>query len=109
VKRLIQDKKFLLFSAIIIFIFILFYGFPTIFYPFGRDQGIYACAGDLILQGKQPYKDCFDFKPPLIFYTYALSFTLFGKSMWVIRLLDLLGQISTSILIFIISYRFLVN
>src|ERR1043166_2581740 len=44
---------------------------PSLWYPFGRDQGVFAYAGRVILRGGWPYRDVWDLKPPGIYYTYA--------------------------------------
>ncbi len=62
-------------------------------FSFGRDQGIYAVVGDGLLQGQVPYRDLWDFKPPGIFFVYALAQGLFGQSMLAPRLLEVLGLI----------------
>jgi hypothetical protein len=59
-------------------------------FSFGRDQGIYALVGEGILHGKVPYRDLWDFKPPGIFFVYALAQGLFGKNMMAPRLLEVL-------------------
>src|SRR6516225_2389052 len=63
-------------------------------FSFGRDQGIYAVVGDGILHGKVPYKDLWDFKPPGIFFVYALAQGIFGKSMLAPRLLEVIGLVA---------------
>ncbi|NIO02275.1 MAG: sulfatase-like hydrolase/transferase [Candidatus Latescibacteria bacterium] len=60
----------------------------------GRDQGIYSVVGNVILEGGTPYKDAWDFKPPGIFFTYALAQGLFGPSMHSIRILEALALLS---------------
>lgn len=60
-------------------------------FSFGRDQGIYALVGDGLLQGRLPYRDLWDFKPPGIYFVYALAQALFGKSMLAVRLLEIAG------------------
>ncbi len=64
-------------------------------FSFGRDQGIYAVVADTILSGGMPYRDAWDFKPPGIFFTYALAQGVFGKTMLSIRLLEVIGLIAT--------------
>jgi hypothetical protein len=59
-------------------------------FAFGRDQGIYALVGEGILQGKVPYKDLWDFKPPGVFFVYALAQGVFGKNMMAPRLVEVL-------------------
>jgi hypothetical protein len=68
-------------------------------FSFGRDQGIYALVGAGILEGKIPYRDLWDFKPPGIFFVYALAQGIFGKSMLAPRLVEvaaLLGIVACS-------------
>ncbi|HEX6766938.1 MAG TPA: glycosyltransferase family 39 protein [Polyangiaceae bacterium] len=57
-------------------------------FSFGRDQGIYALVGAGMLDGKVPYRDLWDFKPPGIFFVYALAQGVFGKSMLAPRLVE---------------------
>lgn len=60
-------------------------------FSFGRDQGIYAVIADGILDGKVPYRDLWDFKPPGIYLVYALSEALFGRTMLAPRMLEVAG------------------
>ncbi|HEY3234905.1 MAG TPA: glycosyltransferase family 39 protein [Polyangiaceae bacterium] len=60
-------------------------------FSFGRDQSIYAVVGQGILHGQVPYRDLWDFKPPGIFFVYALAQALFGNTMLAPRLLELGG------------------
>jgi len=59
-------------------------------WPFSWDHGIFAWVGDEILRGGMPYRDAWDFKGPLIYYVFAAVEGLTGKSMWGIRVFDLL-------------------
>src|ERR1041384_6374475 len=63
-------------------------------FGFGRDQGIYAVVGDAVLDGKMPYRDVWDFKPPGIFLVFALAEALFGKAMASIRLIEVIGLLA---------------
>src|SRR5690349_4700616 len=63
-------------------------------FGFGRDQGIYAVVGDALLDGKMPYRDAWDFKPPGIFLVFAVADALFGKAMSSIRLLEVAGLVA---------------
>jgi len=62
-------------------------------FPFGRDQGIYALIGDGMLDGRVPYRDLWDFKPPGIYLVYALAEGVFGKTMLAPRLLEVIGLV----------------
>jgi len=57
-------------------------------YPLGWDQGLFAWVGNAIVQGGMPYRDAWDFKGPLVYYTFALAQWLFGVHLWSIRVLD---------------------
>lgn len=63
-------------------------------FSFGRDQSIYAVVGDGLLHGQLPYRDRWDFKPPGIFFVYALAQAVFGKAMYAPRLLEAAGMVS---------------
>ena len=62
---------------------------PTVLYPWGRDQGMFAYAGHLVRGGAVPFRDFWDTKPPAIYYVYALAEAVFGYTMRAVRLLDL--------------------
>ena len=63
---------------------------PTITYPLGRDQGEFATIGRGILDGRVPYVDLWNPKPPAVFYVYGLAMTVFGRSSEALRVIDLL-------------------
>lgn len=48
--------------------------------PFERDEGEYAYAGQLILQGIPPYQEVYNMKFPGIYAAYALFLAMFGHS-----------------------------
>src|SRR5947199_10037617 len=63
--------------------------------PLERDEGEYAYAGQLILQGIPPYKLAYNMKFPGIYAAYALLMLLFGKTTAVVQLgLLLVNEIS---------------
>jgi len=69
---------------------------PMLLYPFGRDQGVFACAADVLRRGGALYRDYWDLKPPGVYYLYLLSFTAFGRTMLAPRLLDLIWTLSAA-------------
>ncbi len=75
-------------------------------FEYGRDQGIYAVMAEGILHGKAPYKDIWDFKPPGIFFFFALSRILFGASVHAVRILEALVLASLFWAFLILSRRF---
>src|SRR5713101_1126437 len=48
--------------------------------PLERDEGEYAYAGQLMLQGIPPYKLAYNMKFPGIYAAYALIMALFGQT-----------------------------
>jgi 4-amino-4-deoxy-L-arabinose transferase-like glycosyltransferase len=63
---------------------------PVLLYPLGRDQGAYANIAQAIRAGGLPYIDMWDIKPPMIYYIYALGFSVFGATPLAVRALDVL-------------------
>lgn len=59
---------------------------PAMGAPFERDEGAYATIAQGVLDGKVPYRDLFDNKPPLVYGWYAFSFAVFGESVWAPRI-----------------------
>lgn len=55
--------------------------------PLIRDEGEYAYAARLLIQGVAPYEHAFIQKPPMVIYTYALSSLCFPKIFWAPRLI----------------------
>lgn len=78
-------------------------------FRYGRDQGIYAVVGDVVLSGGAPYRDAWDFKPPFIYFIYAGARGLFGPGMIAIRLVEALGLVSLVIAFAVLSRRFVGN
>nr|AUN37554.1 hypothetical protein [uncultured bacterium] len=84
---IIKRPVFLLLALIVVITLI---ALPTLTYPLGRDQGEFATIGRGILDGRIPYVDLWNPKPPAIFYVYAAAIRLFGRSSEAVRVLDLL-------------------
>ena len=76
--------------------------------PLERDEGEYAYAGQLLLQGIPPYKLAYSMKFPGTYVAYAITMFLFGQTTTAIHLGLLLVNCATSALIFFIGKR-LVN
>ena len=64
-------------------------GAASLWWPMGRDQGVYAWVGSVIVRGGASYVDAWEVKGPATHLIYALSQFVFGTGMWGIRLLDL--------------------
>ena len=76
--------------------------------PFERDEGEYAYAGKLILQGVPPYALAYNMKFPGTYAAYAAIMSVFGQTITGIHLGLLLVNAATIILIFFLG-RHLVN
>lgn len=73
---------------------------PAMGTPFERDEGAYATIAQGVLEGKVPYRDLFDNKPPLVYAWYALSFAIFGETVVAPRLIAALLLSLTTLCIF---------
>jgi hypothetical protein len=71
--------------------------------PLERDEGEYAYAGQLILQGVPPYKLAYNMKFPGTYAAYAAIMLVFGQTITVIHLGLLLVNAVTIILIFLLG------
>ena len=77
-----------LFAGIVL---VLLAALPVLSYPMGRDQGMYANIGRVILSGGNPYIDMWDIKPPPIYYIYAAGLAIFGQTTAAIRAIDFIA------------------
>jgi hypothetical protein len=73
--------------------------------PLERDEGEYAYAGQLILQGIPPYKLAYNMKFPGTYAAYALIMSVFGQTIHAIHLGLLLINVATIALVFLIGRR----
>jgi hypothetical protein len=73
--------------------------------PLERDEGEYAYAGQLILQGIPPYKLAYNMKFPGTYAAYALILAIFGQTIHAIHLGLLLINVATIGLIFLVGRR----
>src|SRR5437899_6296339 len=73
--------------------------------PLERDEGEYAYAGQLMLQGIPPYKLVYNMKFPGTYAAYALIMSVFGQTILGIHLGLLLVHAATIALIFLLGRR----
>ncbi|MCP4344697.1 MAG: hypothetical protein GY795_04115 [Desulfobacterales bacterium] len=73
--------------------------------PLERDEGEYAYAGQLILQGIPPYQQLYNMKLPGIYAAYALILAVFGQTHWGIHLGLLFINAATTALVFLLARR----
>jgi 4-amino-4-deoxy-L-arabinose transferase-like glycosyltransferase len=70
-----------------------------------RDEGEYAYAGQLILQGIPPYQLAYNMKFPGTYYAYSLVLGVLGQTPWAIRIGLLVINALTTGLVFLIARR----
>ncbi len=75
--------------------------------PLERDEGEYAYAGQLLLEGIPPYKLAFNMKLPGTYAGYAAIMAVFGQTTAGIHLGFLLVNLATLGLLFVIARRLL--
>lgn len=73
--------------------------------PLERDEGEYAYAGQLILQGVPPYQLAYNMKLPGTYAAYALILALFGQTPSAIHVGLLLINAATTLLVYFIATR----
>lgn len=73
---------------------------PAYFNPIiDEDEAWYATAARVINSGGLLYRDAVDLKPPLIFYFYAFSFSIFGDDMRILHGVTVLWVLATALVI----------
>jgi len=75
--------------------------------PFERDEGEYAYAGQLVLQGVPPYDLAYNMKFPGTYYAYAAILAGFGQSPRGVHLGLLLVNAATIVFVFLLGRRLL--
>ncbi|MBI4556999.1 MAG: glycosyltransferase family 39 protein [Candidatus Hydrogenedentes bacterium] len=73
--------------------------------PLERDEGEYAYAGQLILQGVPPFSQVYNMKMPGIYFAYALILAVFGQTQAGIHLALLFLNLATAVFIFLLAQR----
>ena len=72
--------------AVIVFGFVLAIRIRLLGIPLERDEGEYAYAGQLMLQGIPPYKLAYNMKFPGTYAAYAAIMSIFGQTIFAIHL-----------------------
>lgn len=75
-------------------------------YPLERDEGEYAYAGQLILDGISPYALAYSMKMPGIYLAYAGIMALFGQTPSGIHFGLLLVNLASTLVLFVLAKRF---
>jgi hypothetical protein len=91
--------------AVIVFGLVIAIRIRLLGIPLERDEGEYAYAGQLMLQGIPPYKLAYNMKFPGTYAAYALIMSVFGQTILGIHLGLLLVNAATIALIFLLGRR----
>src|SRR5690242_17216235 len=75
--------------------------------PLERDEGEYAYAGQLILQGIPPFREAYNMKFPGTYAAYAGMLALFGQTPAGVHIGVMLVNAGTIVLIFLLTRRLL--
>jgi len=73
--------------------------------PLERDEGEYAYAGQLILEGIPPYAQAYNMKMPGIYAVYALILAVFGQTLEGIHLGLLVVNVAAVLLLFVLARK----
>jgi hypothetical protein len=91
--------------AVIVFALVIAIRIRLLGIPLERDEGEYAYAGQLMLQGIPPYKLAYNMKFPGTNAAYAIIMSIFGQTILGIHLSLLLVNAATIALIFLLGRR----
>lgn len=94
---------YLLLAAVLLFFALIRFRLRDM--PLERDEGEYAYAGQLILEGIPPYKLVYNMKLPGTYVAYAVIMALFGETTAAIHLGLLLVSAATTVLVFFLARR----
>jgi len=73
--------------------------------PLERDEGEYAYAGQLVLQGIPPYELAYNMKLPGTYFVYAAGMAVFGQTIAGIHLTLIVASSLTIILMFLLGRK----
>jgi hypothetical protein len=91
--------------VLLVLLFVGFIRFRLLDMPLERDEGEYACAGQLILQGVPPYELAYNMKLPGTYFAYALGMAMFGQTVAGIHLTLIAVNSLTIIFVFLLGRK----
>lgn len=101
--RVVRLWPVILLGAVILFFSAIRIRLLTV--PLERDEGEYAYAGQLMLQGIAPYKLAYNMKLPGTYAAYALIMAVFGQTPAAIHLGMILANAGTIVMVFLLGKR----
>ncbi|HZS60399.1 MAG TPA: glycosyltransferase family 39 protein, partial [Gemmatimonadaceae bacterium] len=78
---------------------------PTLTYGLGFDHGFMQYVGRGMLRGLWPYVDTFDTSFPAVYLLHMMVIAIGGESVLALRVADLLIQIVTALLLYVMGHR----
>src|ERR1700733_6841410 len=91
--------------VLLVLLFVGFIRFRLLDIPLERDEGEYAYAGQLILQGIPPYELVYNMKLPGTYFAYALGMAVFGQTIAGIHLTLMVANSLTIIFVFLLGRK----
>jgi hypothetical protein len=79
--------------------------FRLLDFPLERDEGEYAYAGQLLLEGVLPYEQAWNLKLPGTYFAYAGLMAVFGQTTEGVHLGVILVTSATAVLVFLLARR----
>ena len=104
-QAVLRHRAWLLIGLTILFVLVVRVRLREI--PLERDEGEYAYAGQLMLQGVPPYRDVYTMKLPGTYAAYALIMAVLGQTPSAIHLGLALVNIASIVLVFQIGRKLL--
>jgi len=100
------DEKYLWYFPLFVFFALLFYKLGDIS-GLHRDEALTGLMAIKILYGALPLQGAFnEYTSPLYYYIIALVFSLFGKSIWTLRLIGIVLNLIAGLLLIDVVRRF---
>jgi hypothetical protein len=103
IAKFISNERIAGYALLIVLVFAGTIRYSLLNVPFERDEGEYAYAGQLILQGIPPYQGVYNMKFPGIYAAYALFLAMFGQFHQSIHTALLIINAITIITIFLLA------
>jgi 4-amino-4-deoxy-L-arabinose transferase-like glycosyltransferase len=99
-----RQRNWIILMLLFILVLQVILRLPFLHVPLERDEGAYGYMAQRILAGEVPYRDAFDHKPPLVYFTYAVLVKFFGNSIEAIRFPALFYSLVTTISLFYLGF-----
>ena len=94
-------------TVLLVILFVGFIRFRLLDMPLERDEGEYAYAGQLMLQGIPPYELAYNLKLPGTYFAYALGMAVFGQNVAGVHLTLLVVNSLTILFVFLLGRKLL--